>query len=105
MTILDKELFILSAESSEVEVYDSVKFSFSSRWNLKELICPLDIGSCSRNKCLYIFDCKRIGQSKDILRVDPNGNLIKNWSTGDSYGYGHLSVTDESNVIFTAYII
>ena len=102
LTILDKELFVVSEESSEVEVYDSMEFSFSRRWNLKELIDPMDIGSCNRNKCLYIFDSKDIDQSNEILRVDPNGKLIKNWSTGDDYGWG-LSVTDESNVILTVY--
>ena len=97
LTILDEELFILSERSSEVEVYDSTKLTFSRRWNMRELINPWDIGSCDRNKCLYIFDCK--GSSAEILRVDPNGNLIKKWSTGKDYG--RLSVTGDSNIILT----
>ena len=56
LTILAKELFVVSKSSSDVEVYDTIKFSFNRRWNLKELIDPWDIGSCNRNKCLYIFD-------------------------------------------------
>ena len=36
------------------------------------------------------------------MRIDPNGKLIKNWSTGDDYG--RLSVTDESNVILTVFV-
>ena len=103
LTILDKELFVVSEKSSEVEVYDSMKFSFSRQWNLRELISPRDIASCNRNKCLYIFNYKSINQSKEILRVDPNGKLIKKWSTGDDYGWG-LSVTDESNVILSVYM-
>ena len=102
MTILDTELFVLNAKSSEVEVYDSIKFNFSRRWSLRELIQPQDIGSCSRNQCLYIIDSKDKSQSKEILRVDPHGKLIKNWSTGDVYGKS-LSVTDESNVILAIY--
>src|SRR5678816_3204726 len=69
--------------------------------NLTELINPLDIAACKNNKCLYIFDYKSFGQSKEILRVDPMGRLIKKWSTGKDYGFG-LSVTDDSNVILTA---
>src|SRR5688572_6849362 len=102
LTILDKELFVVSEKSSEVEVYDSMKFSFSRQWNLMELISPRDIASCNRNKCLYIFDHTDFKQSKEILRVDPNETLIKKWSTGDDWGYA-LSVTDESNVILSVY--
>ena len=100
LTILDKELFVVSQESSEVEVYDSMKFSFNRQWKLRELIDPWDIASCKRNKCLYIFDYISFNQSKEISRVDPNGKLIKKWSTGNDYGWS-LSVTDESNVILT----
>ena len=98
MAILDKEFFVVSGMSSEVEVYDSIKLSFSRRWNLKELLDPMDIASCNRNRCLYIFDGKGIGQANKMLRVGPKGNLIKNWSTGYDWGHG-LSVTHESNVI------
>lgn len=37
LAILDKQLFLASQESSEVEVYDLLKLNFSRRWNLKEL--------------------------------------------------------------------
>ena len=100
LTILEKELFVLS--DVEVEIFDSVKLSFSRRWNLKELIRPMDIGACNRNKWLYVYDLKGNCDSKEILRVDPNGKLINNWSTGIDYARG-LSVTDESNVILTIY--
>jgi len=99
-TILGKELFIASEMSSEIEVYESMKFSFSRRWNLKELIDPQDIASCNRYKCLYINDSKVTGQSKEILKVDPDGKLIMKWLTGDDWGYS-LSVTNESNIILT----
>ena len=102
LEILDQELFVVNERSSEVEVYDSIKFTLSRRWTLKELIRPLDIGSCNRNKCIYIFDYKDLGQSKEIFRIDPRGEIIKKWSTGDDWGIG-LSVTDESNVILAVY--
>ena len=101
MTILDKDLFVVHAENSEVEVYDSRKLGFTRRCNLKELINALDIGSCNKNKCLYILDSKSFNQAMEILRVDSNGKLIKKWSA--EYGNrGGLSVTDHSNVILTA---
>ena len=70
---------------------------------MKDLIDPRDIGSCNRNKCLYIFDFKvSLSQSKEILRVDPTGSVIRKWSTGKSYGFG-LSVTYDSSVLLTVY--
>ena len=103
LTILDNELFVVSEKSSEVEVYDSMTLRFSRRWSLKELIQPQDIVSCGRNKCLYIFDYKGyLSWSNEILRVDPNGKLIKKWLTGSNFGYS-LSVTNESNVILPVY--
>ena len=89
--------------SSEVEVYDSVKLSFTRRLNLTNMVRPQDIGSCNINKCLYIFDYRgHLDESNEIMRVDSNGNLIKNWSTGDDTG-NSLSVTEDSNVILTVY--
>lgn len=92
----------MSERSSEVEVYDSLNLNFSRRLNLKELTNPEGLASCYRNKCLYIFDMKGFNKSNEILRVDSNGKLINNWSTGDDNGWG-LSVTDEANIILTVY--
>lgn len=100
LTILDKELYVVTDKSSEIEVYDSVNLRFSRRWILKQLIRSFDLASCNRNKCLYIFDFKSAEQPKGILQVDPKGTLLKNWSTGDDYGWG-ISVTDVAKVIST----
>ena len=101
LAILDKELFVVNDKSPEVDVYDLITLSFSSRWNLKTLIAPLDMTSCDRNKCLYVCDYKDGRQSAEILKVDGNGKLLKNWSTKNAGG--RLSVTYESTVILTAY--
>jgi len=102
LSILETTLFVVSEDSSEVEVYDLKTLSFSRRWNLMKLLDPVDISSCDINKCLYISDSKGSDdQMSQILRVDANGNLIQNWSTGDDYGC--LSVTDELNVILTVH--
>src|SRR6218665_1021865 len=102
LAILDKELFVVYEENSEVEVYDSIQLSLNRRLDVTGLFHPRDIGSCNQNKCLYIFSCKFPRHSHEILRVDRNGNLIKKWSTGDDYGFG-LFVTDEMNVILAVF--
>src|SRR6218665_1507991 len=90
--MLDKELFVIGDGSSEIEVYDSLKFNICRRLNLKELI----------NQCLYIYDYKTGDQSKEILRVATDGKLIMKWSTGVNHGFG-LSVTGEANVVLSVY--
>src|SRR6218665_1860919 len=98
LAILDNELFVVTGYSSDIEVYDSIELSFSRRMHLKELIYPLDIASCDISKCLYILDRNDILKSDEILRIDSNAKLIKNWSIGNCHGNA-VSITDESNVI------
>ena len=100
LTILDNELFIITLCSSYIEVYNSIELCFSRRMNLKELIDPMDITSCNISKCLYILDGKDFLKSAEILRVDSNAKLIKNWSIGNCHGYTvSIRPTDDSNVI------
>src|SRR6218665_1944917 len=80
LAILDNELLVVTGWSSDIEVYDLIELSFSRRMHLKELIDPVDITSCNRSKCLYILDSKGVRKSNEILRVDSNAKLIKNWS-------------------------
>lgn len=55
-----------------------MKLSLNRLLNDKELIDPLDIVPCDTNKCLYIFHAKgRSGKTKEILRLDVNGKLIR----------------------------
>jgi len=104
LAILDNELFVVTGGSSDIDVYDSVELSFSRRMNLKELIYPVDITSCNKSKCLYILDAKGVPKSDEILRVDSNAKLIKNWSIGYCTGYA-VSITDESNVIVSVHYL
>lgn len=100
LAIIDKELFIASRKSLEVEVYDSTTFKYSRGWALVGLVDAEDLASCIRNKSLYFSDRKtKEGDTKEIIRVDPNGNMMSKWETGKSSG--RLSVTDEGNVILT----
>src|SRR6218665_841977 len=75
LVILDNELFVVTGESSDIEVYDSIELSFSRRMHLKELADPVDIASCDINKCLYILTGKGFLKSAEILRVDSNATL------------------------------
>lgn len=102
MTILEKELFIVSRMSSEVEVYDSNKLSFCRRWEVVELVAPVDIGSCKRRKCLYILHEKGSGQTTQIVGVDRDGVVSKRWPTGQEYGYS-ISVTYESTIVISVF--
>ena len=102
VTILDNELFVISNESSEIEVYNSTQLYFSRRFHLRDLVGPVDVVSCAKNKCLYIMDAKVSGQSKEILRLSPKGKLLQQWST-ECDGWGRLSVTAEKNVLLTVY--
>lgn len=104
LTILDEELFVVTEECSEIEVFGSTKFNSIRQWKQKELVNPKDIVSCSRNKCLYIFDCKDQCKSNEIFRIEPNGEVIKKWSTGDDWGES-MSVTREGNIILALYKI
>lgn len=97
MAFLEDELFVVSRESSEVEVFDCRRFIFSCELDLDCLLNPEDIGSCSNRKCLYIMDRKRDRSRSQILRVDTDGNLIKRWSTGGQWG--RISVTPDSNIL------
>ena len=98
ITMLDNKLYIVTTESAEVEVYDSVTCCFVRQWALEEFTTPSDISCCNRKKCLYIMSSKDDSQINHILRVAPNGILINSFSTGDASAQS-LSVTDESNVL------
>lgn len=101
MAFLDDELFVVSRESSEVEVFDCRRFIFSCELDLDCLLNPEDIGSCAIRKCLYIMDRKKDRSRSEILRVDTDGNLIKRWSTGGQWG--RISVTPECNILLCMY--
>lgn len=97
MTCLNKELYIVTQRSSLVEVYDTMSLNFRRKLNLNKLRDPQDITSCAKNKCLYVMDW----YVAMILKVDPSGSFNTEWSVAK--GKGRLSVTHESNVLFTAY--
>lgn len=103
LLVLDNELFSVSGSSLEIDVYDQIKFSLSRQWISGDLIPQTDVAYCDRNKIstIYITDFKDIGRTKETLKVDLNGKLIKIWSAGDDFN--RLSVTYELNVILIVY--
>lgn len=100
LTILYAELFIISRDSSEIEVYDIERLTLVRRVELKILEAPWDLVSCTVNKCLYIMNWTG-GQSSGIIRIDPHGNVITQWSTGSNCG--RMSITQDSNIFLSAY--
>lgn len=99
--ILDDELYAVSKESSEVEVFDVNRLMFSCELEISDLFNPEDIASCCVLKCLYIMDCKTSRSTSKILRVDVNGKLIRKWSTEDDWG--HISVSPKTNLLLSVY--
>ena len=96
MTILGKELFVSHENKSVIEVYDLETFQFVRHWTIEGISQPMDIASCKIANCLYIIIREDSESKSHIMKIDPKGQLIKNWSTGGEHG--RLS-TYESNVI------
>lgn len=103
VTVLDDELYAVSKESSEVEVFDVNRLIFSCELEVNDLINPEDITSCRVLKCLYIMDCKTSQRpsTNKILRIDLNGKLIRKWSTEEDWG--HISVSPNTNLLLSIY--
>lgn len=100
-SILYEKMYIVSKDSSEVEVFDSINFELICRSKLKGLEAPGDLTSCSKFRCIYIMDAKHIGDSSEILKVGVNRKIIHRWYVGDYCGC--MSVTRECNIIVAAY--
>lgn len=101
MTILGKELFLLHGDSSAIEVYDSDEYRLIRTMTIAHKdsanLCYMYIASCNQNNCIYIVRDNHQYTHKAILKVNPSGKLIKEWSTcGDN---GRLSVAYDANVI------
>lgn len=103
MTILGDELFIITGWSSKIEVWELKKLIRSRLFEVQGLVRPYDLVSCTGNECLYIFDFKGEDvKSKEIIRFDTNGTIIKQWGVGNDVCQS-LSVTHDKNVIFATF--
>lgn len=118
VAILEEEIFILTGRTSQaasrlrkssisseqisvVEIYNRLNLGFLRSWNFYEVLDAWDMVASTRSKCLFIVGWINKGiPSQKIVRVDPNGNIVSQWSTGHDCGY--LSVTYESNVVLCA---
>lgn len=96
----NKELFVVSGWILEFNVCDSIEFSFSRRWDSKELVDPWDIRSCMRKN---VSPNIHLYQPNEISRGNPLKKLIKKWPKEDEIGRV-LSVTDESNFILKVFL-
>src|SRR6218665_69370 len=96
MTILGKELFVSHENYKPIEVYDSETFQFDRNWLIDRISHPMDMTSCKIANCLYIIFRDDKKSDSRILKVEPEKEVKRNWSTGGDHG--RLSIY-KSNVI------
>lgn len=80
LTVLGQHLFVINKHSPDVEVYDCQSLNFNHQFHLKGLYDPVDIKSCSKRNCIFIFDWKD-EESGEIVSVASDGKLINKWKT------------------------
>lgn len=98
--ILDNELFV-TISSTVVGVYDLRNLAFKRKWSSYRLTKIKDVKSSEINKSIVILNETNTSSNViEILLFDPNGVLISGWSVGNTAG--QLSITPESNVLFTS---
>lgn len=101
VTFLNNELFIVSQENCDMEVYDCVTFLLIRRVHLSGVVKPQEIASCNKKICIYVLCFKQKGQNKKILRFSPSGEFLKVWGIGKNCG--RLSVSNDASVILAIY--
>lgn len=96
IAILGNNLFVVSMNSSDVEVFDAETFNFERFIPTKEITDPLDIASSKEILCLYIINRVNEQSKSEILKVSIAGGKGKLWETENDNG--RLS-TYESNLV------
>lgn len=96
ITILSNELFVVIESSQEIEVYDSKTFQHERIIPINEMTDPLDIAASKDANCLYIVGVLGKTTESKIVRIDLQGKVLNQWSTGGEKG--RLS-TYKSNVV------
>lgn len=77
-------------------MYNSKTFQHQRNVEIKEMTDPLDIASSNDANCLYVVYWLSEETDSRVVRLDPTGKTLKQWSTGG--GKGRLS-TFGCNVI------
>jgi len=102
VAVLEKELFVISDEQPDVEVYDMSTFKHSRNIRLPGVTDPGDIVACEKNKRIYIVDWTRRTFDNKLMRLDINGIEDRpQLSLPDDEC--RLFVTRDSNVLVTFY--
>jgi DNA-binding beta-propeller fold protein YncE len=57
VTSVDNEVYVVRANSSNIDVYTSDTYVLQRRLAVKALIDAVDMTSCGRYRCLYVADC------------------------------------------------
>lgn len=97
VSILQEEVFVLTNNSPEIEVYDVVDLYLKRCFTVNRLRNPLDMKACVAKKCLYIFDCVCVGQPGKMFKIDREGHIQGEFPMEDSGA--RLSVASSGNVI------
>jgi len=94
VTSLGDDVFVVRAESPQVEVYSAVTFTLQRRLPVTGLGCSYGLAVCASNKCLYASDHFR----DRVHRVDLLGSsAVTQWSVGRR-PVG-LTVSSDENVL------
>jgi len=95
ITILDSELFILRAESTEVNVYNTNNFTLTRNISITGSYSLIAVIASSRYNCLYICD----NVLDVVYRYNLSNNNITEWDVGGTCV--GLSLTRTDNVLVT----
>jgi hypothetical protein len=92
---LNGHLFLVRNGATEVEVYDSAKFTLMRRVSVLGMTNPRCLAACQRYNCLYTSDFA----VKIVHRVDLSNDVVTKWQLEES-AYS-LSVTRNYNLLVT----
>lgn len=94
-------MFIAYKGSVLVKVYNAKTLGYKASWEVEQLTDLEDMTACNKHNCLYISNIKVTGIDSEIIKVSPQGQLIRKWETGIHCGC--LSVTHDFSVLVAVY--
>ena len=93
--IVGQELYIVTAKSAQVKVYDADTFEFNTKFSVKGLTDPKGITAFDQSLFISNFD------DCSIYRVDMPDKSVSNWKVGHHASKIRLAMTKQGNVLVT----
>ena len=93
--IVGQELYVVTAKSAQVEVYDVDTFDFKKKFQVKRLTDPKGITAYDQSLFISNFD------DCSIYRVDMPDNSVRSWKVGHHASNIRLAMTKQGNVLVT----